>query len=165
MKALILLSSALLFSACTASEDAGGMGGGGIPNSINQNSGDGDQGGGDDTGAYGSAPLIASADAMWDENAEGDWQILVSVNYTDADDDLDGGKVGVSAEIDGTAGAEQWFMIDGNEALHDAEAGIVDVTLLLGQVEVDPGSGEVVLILRLKDSALNVSDEYRVTPS
>ncbi len=164
MKAFFLLSSALLFSACTASEDAGGMGGGGIANEINQNSGGGDQGG-DDTGGYGSAPVIASVEAIWDDNAEGDRQILVSVNYTDADDDLDGGKVGVSAEIDGTAGSEQWFMIDGNEALHDAEAGIVDVTLLLGQAEADPGTGEVVLVLRLKDSALNVSDEYRVTPS
>jgi hypothetical protein len=165
MKALSIISLTLLIAACQPTEDGGGMGGGGTANAINQSNGDSDGGSSDDTGAYGSPPTITEVNAMWDENAEGDWQILVSVSYTDADNDLDGGKVGVSAEVAGQVTPEQWFMIDGNEAMHDAEAGLVDVTLLLDQAEADPGAGDVTLMLRLKDAALNVSEEYSVTPS
>ena len=78
---------------------------------------------------------------------------------------MDGGKVGVSAELSGVASPEQWFMIDGNEAIHDSEARLIDMTLLLDQVEIDPAAGDVKLMLRLKDAALNASEPYEVTPS
>jgi hypothetical protein len=164
MKVLSLLSLLLAFSACTSEDEAGGMAGGGSANAINQNEGGSDNPSGDDTGSYGNPPTITSADALWDENAEGDWQILVSVSYEDVDDDMDGGKVGVSAEISGVASPEQWFMIDGNEAIHDSEARIIDMTLLLDQVEIDPAAGDVKLMLRLKDAALNASETYEITP-
>ena len=102
---------------------------------------------------------------MWNENSDGYWQILCSLTYSDSEGDLDGGKVGVSALIDGTATPEQWFMIDGSEALHDAEASLIDVTLLIEEVDIDPGAADVELMLRIKDAALNVSEEYPVTPT
>ena len=67
--------------------------------------------------------------------------------------------------IDGEATPEEWFMIDGNEALHDEDAGIIDVTILFDQVSIDPEEANVELVLRIKDAALNVSDEYPVTPT
>lgn len=167
MKILFFTSFVLLTASCQGDEDLGGMAGGGTSNEINQGSnsdGDGD-GDGDDTGGYGAAPSIESAEAMWNENSDGYWQILCSMTYSDADGDLDGGKVGVSALIDGTATTEQWFMIDGNEALHDAEANLIDVTILFDQVDIDPDSGDIELLLRLKDAALNVSAEFPVIPT
>lgn len=164
MSLLALSTLALLNLACTAEEEAGGMGGGGIANDINQpNTGNGQQGE-DDTGTYGSAPAITGGEGLWNENAEGQWQILVSINYTDDDNDVDGGQVGMSAEVAGVMSPEQWFMIDGNQAIHDAEAGLIDVTILLEQVEASPDDGSVNLMVRLRDANGNVSNEYSITP-
>ena len=165
MSLLTLAYLTLSNLACTPAEEAGGMGGGGIANEINQPSGDDGMGGEDDTGTYGSAPAITNAEGFWNENAEGDWQILLSISYTDADNDIDGGQVGISAEVSGVMGAEQWFMIDGNDAIHDAEAGLVDLTLLLEQVDGDPTTAGVNLMVRLKDANQNSSTEYSVTPT
>jgi len=166
MKILLFTSFVLLTAGCQRAEDPGGMAGGGTSNEINQGSNsDGGSDGGDDTGGYGAAPSIESAEAMWNENSDGYWQILCSMTYSDADDDLDGGKVGVSALIDGTATTEQWFMIDGNEALHDAEANLIDVTILFEGEDINPDSGDIELVLRLKDAALNVSAEFPVIPT
>ena len=165
MKILLFTSFVLLTTSCQREDDPGGMAGGGMSNEINQGSSSDADGGGDDTGGYGAAPSIESAEAMWNENSDGYWQILCSLTYSDADGDLDGGKVGVSALIDGSATTEQWFMIDGNEALHDAEASLIDVTILFEGEAIDPESGEIELVLRLKDAALNVSAEFPVTPT
>lgn len=166
MKIFLFTSFLLLTTGCQREETTGGMAGGGSSNEINQGSNsDGDSDGGDDTGGYGSAPSIETAEAMWNENSDGYWQILCSMTYSDTDGDIEGGKVGVTALIDGTGTPEQWFMIDGNEALHDAEASLIDVTILFDQVDVDPGDAGVELVLRLKDAALNVSSEYPVTPT
>ena len=165
MSLLALSTLTLLNLACTAEEEAGGMGGGGIANDINQpNTGSGQQGG-DDTGTYGSAPAITGGEGIWNENAEGQWQILVSITYTDADNDIDGGQVGLSAEVTGVMSPEQWFMIDGHEAIHDAEAGLVDVTILLEQVEANPDNGGVSLMVRLRDANGNESTGYSITPT
>jgi len=165
MKILLFTSFVLLTTSCQREDDPGGMAGGGMSNEINQGSNSDADGGGDDTGGYGAAPSIESAEAMWNENSDGYWQILCSMTYSDADDDLDGGKVGVSALIDGTATTEQWFMIDGNEALHDAEANLIDVTILFEGEDINPDSGDIELVLRLKDAALNVSAEFPVIPT
>ena len=164
MSLLALATLTLLNLACTAEEEAGGMGGGGIANEINQPNGTNDQPGGDDTGTYGSAPAITGGEGLWNENAEGQWQILVSITYTDEDSDVDGGQVGMSAEVAGVMSPEQWFMIDGNEAIHDAEAGLIDVTILLEQVDANPNDGSVSLMVRLRDANGNVSNEYSITP-
>ena len=165
MKILLFTSFVLLTASCDREDDLGGMAGGGTSNEINQGSNSDADGGGDDTGDYGAAPSIESAEAMWNENSDGYWQILCSMTYSDADGDIDGGKVGVSALIDGTATTEQWFMIDGNEALHDEEASLIDLTILFEDEGIDPDSGDVELVLRLKDAALNVSAEFPVTPT
>lgn len=166
MKIFLFTSLLLVTTGCQRDEDAGGMAGGGSSNEINQGSSvDGGSDGGDDTGGYGAAPTIDSAEAMWNENSDGYWQVLCSLSYSDPDGDIEGGKVGVSALIDGTATPEQWFMIDGNEALHDADVGLVDVTILFDQAGIDPEDTEIELVLRLKDAALNVSAEYPVTPT
>ena len=164
MSLLALATLTLMNLACTAEEEAGGMGGGGIANEINQPNGTGDQPGEDDTGTYGSAPAITGGEGLWNENAEGQWQILVSITYTDEDSDVDGGQVGMSAEVAGVMSPEQWFMIDGNEAIHDAEAGLIDVTILLEQVDANPDDGSVSLMVRLRDANGNVSNEYSITP-
>lgn len=164
MSLLALATLTLMNLACTAEEEAGGMGGGGIANEINQPNGTNDQPGGDDTGTYGSAPAITGGEGLWNENAEGQWQILVSITYTDEDNDVDGGQVGMSAEVAGVMSPEQWFMIDGNEAIHDAEAGLIDVTILLEQVDANPNDGSVSLMVRLRDANGNVSTEYSITP-
>jgi hypothetical protein len=166
MKILLFTSFVLMTASCERDNDLGGMAGGGTSNEINQGSNsDGGSDGGDDTGGYGAAPSIESAEAMWNENSDGYWQILCSLTYSDADGDLDGGKVGVSALIDGTATTERWFMIDGNEALHDEEASLIDVTILFEGEAIDPDSGDIELVLRLKDAALNVSAEFPVIPT
>ena len=130
-------------------DDDGGGGGGG---------GDGDGGpSGDDTAAPstgGDPPVLHNVDAQFDEYPNIGWVVEIVASYTDADGDVDGGKIYMLAEVDDQPPDEKWVTIDGVEAFVDPDAGTVFYA-----VEVAGDDVNVFLTIALKDLANNLSNE------
>ena len=161
----------LLSSGCRYSEQkALATGGSPIPVTSNNDTDTAMGGPGEptDTGyssGEGTPPVIESVVAEWAENQEGGYYIEASLTYTDVDDDVrDGGYVGVTLIINDDSFAQQWFSINGVEALHDDEQNEVlfnpdtpDIT--------DPNGVNVEARIQLKDAATNRSNEISVNPS
>jgi hypothetical protein len=140
---------------------------GGEKNNISTGDKDDDETVWDDTGAPaddtagqglgGEPPVLHDLDASVDEYPDIGWVVEVVASYSDADDDLDGGKVLVIAVLDGAEAEEQWISIDGSDARIDFDAGTVE--FVLGGVTEET---TVLLTVALKDQNLNMSNEMTV---
>ncbi|MAY81886.1 MAG: hypothetical protein CL930_14040 [Deltaproteobacteria bacterium] len=158
----------LFASGCKRGEKLLMMGGGGTSNDINTVGGD-DTGSptdapGDDTGGYpddppggGEPPVLLEVDAVFDEYPGIAWVIETRMTYTDVDNDIDGGKVWMSASIGGEEAEEQLISIDGTGAIHLADEGVVFFA-----IEVADDSVEVLMDLALKDRAGNISNQLNI---
>ena len=163
------LSIGLLFATgCKRGEKLLTWGDGGTSNEINAVGGDdtgppmGEEG--DDTGGYpddppggGEPPVLLEVDAVFDEYPGIAWVIETRMTYTDVDNDVDGGKVWMSASIGGEPVEEQLIAIDGTGAIHMADEGVVFFA-----IEVANDSVEVLMDLAIKDRAGNVSNQLNI---
>lgn len=121
----------------------------------------GEDGGGEPTGA---PPVLETVAGEWTEDTEGSWYVLGSLAYTDEDDDVRvGGKVGVTIVVDGDTFSEEWFEIDGEQAVHDEESNAVFFNPRPPGV-TDPVEASIELTIRLKDAGENFSNEQTITP-
>lgn len=158
----------LFASGCKRGEKLLTWGGGGTSNDINTVGGDDtaapDEEYGDDTGGYpddppggGEPPVLLDVDAVFDEYPGIAWVIETRMTYTDVDNDVDGGKVWMSASIGGEAPEEQLIAIDGTGAIHIADEGVVFFA-----IEVANDSVEVLMDLAIKDRAGNTSNQLNI---
>ncbi len=110
MRAPVGLLVALLATGCMKEADPRGFGGGGTT------SGGDDSG---DTGPVGDAPWIDELSAEFTVYS-GRKVLEVAAYYTDADDDLEGGKVHLDVTVDGEPWAMDPLPIDGSSARVDS---------------------------------------------
>jgi hypothetical protein len=163
------LSIGLLFATgCKRGEKLLMWGGGGTSNEINT-VGEDDTGSpmgndGDDTGGYpddppggGEPPILLEVDAIFDEYPSIGWVVETRLTYTDVDNDVDGGKVWMSASIGGEEPEEQLIAIDGAGAIHMADEGVVFFA-----IEVANDGIEVLIDLAIKDRAGNISNQLNI---
>jgi hypothetical protein len=156
----LLLIAAALSSGCRYGEILA-FGGGGKPLATDT---DGGSSTGDDTGtptndtgepSWGTAPSILNLQTSLEEYPDISWVVELTVTYTDPDDDVDGGKVELTALLDGQDPMEITVPIDGSQAIHDPDDGTVFVALRVNDGDVS-GSLSVVLV----DSAGLKSEPY-----
>ena len=118
-----------------------------------------------DTGMVGGegAPIIENVEASWAEDQNGGWYIEASLTYSDEEDDVkENGMVGVTIVIDDDTYAQEWFSIDGYDAIHEDESNEVRFNPQPPDI-TDPTGVSVEMKVQLKDAATNRSNEYSVT--
>ncbi len=156
-----------IFSTGCVTSDPMTMGSGGVPLETGGDDTAQPAGGPDDTGMVGgggSPPVLESVEAEWKEDTNYEWYILSSLIYTDAEDDVrDGGMVGVTIVVDGDTFTEEWFAIDGQNAVHDEDSNTVQISPRPPDVQ-DPTGATVELTIRIKDTQNNTSNEITVSP-
>jgi len=130
-------------------------GNGGSPSPSDDTSGPTDDSG---HSPGGSAPAILNVEISLEEYPDISWVAEFTLTYTDADDDVNGGKVEIDAELDGEDPVSFKVPIDGSQAIHDADDGTVFLAVSVNNGSV---SGDVSVVL--VDAAGMVSDPYDIS--
>jgi len=114
-----------------------------------------------DTAASG-VPVLGEPYAYYDSFPSIGRVIIVITPVTDDDDDLEGGKVNISATHDGTSLQDQEADIAGASST-DAEGAYIENDELVYVISVDSDTGEWVINFTVTDTADHISNEAQVT--